>query len=105
MDRVTPIDDDDRHDCLALVYHRLGRQADAERELEGMRALDGESAAFQYAKVFAQWKKTAEALSWLAKAEQQHVPSFQSLKVDWMLDPIRNEPQFEVIEARMRFPP
>jgi hypothetical protein len=27
------------------------------------------------------------------------------MKVDWALDPIRNEPQFKAIEARMKFPP
>jgi hypothetical protein len=28
-----------------------------------------------------------------------------SLKALWELDPIRDEPQFKAIEARMKFPP
>jgi hypothetical protein len=47
----------------------------------------------------------AAALQWLTKAERLRDPSFQNLRVDWALDPIRNEPQFKAIEARMNFPP
>jgi hypothetical protein len=32
-------------------------------------------------------------------------PGLQMLKVNWYLDPIRGEPQFKAIEARMNFPP
>jgi hypothetical protein len=28
-----------------------------------------------------------------------------NLKVDWMLDPIRSEPQFEALVGRLNFPP
>ena len=34
----TPLNDDDRHSCLALAYHALGRRVDAERELELFKA-------------------------------------------------------------------
>jgi hypothetical protein len=45
------------------------------------------------------------ALQWLAKAEQRHDNDLMFLKGDPLLDPIRDEPQFEEIEARMNFPP
>jgi TolB-like protein/Tfp pilus assembly protein PilF len=101
----TAMDEDDRHQCLALAYHFLGRQTDAERELNKFQALDGDSAAYSYARVYSQWGDVTTALQWLAKAEKLHDPLLWLLKVDWHLDPLRNEAQFKAIVARMNFPP
>jgi TolB-like protein/tetratricopeptide (TPR) repeat protein len=101
----SPLDDDARHQCLSLAYHALGRQMDAERELAQYQALSGDRDAYAYAGIYAQWGNVATALSWLRKAEQLRDPGFQSLKVNWQLDPIRNEPEFKAILARMNFPP
>jgi TolB-like protein/Tfp pilus assembly protein PilF len=102
---ATPMNDDDRHYCLALAYHALGRQSDAESELKKFQALDGDKAAGLYAGVYAQFKNAAAALRWLSKAEQLRDPILWTLKVDWHLDPIRNEPEFKAMLARMNFPP
>ena len=40
-----------------------------------------------------------------ATTEQIHDPFLAGVKVDPLLDPIRNEPQFKALLARMRFPP
>jgi tetratricopeptide (TPR) repeat protein len=101
----TPLDEEYRHFCLTLAYHALGRQVDAESELEKLRALRGEPVAYEYAEIYAQWGNTTSALRWLPKAEQLRDPGFQSLRVSWEFDPIRNELQFKAIEARMKFPP
>jgi TolB-like protein len=101
----TPIDEDDRHACLARAYHALGRQEDAERQLEQFKMLDGDTSAYDYASVYAQWGNKPAALQWLAKAEQIRSPKLEALKVDWELDSIRNEPLFKAIELRMNFPP
>jgi len=101
----TPLDQDDRHICLAVAYHALGRQADAQRELEACQALDGDSSALTYAGVFAQWGDTPSAVQWMLKGERLRDPMFQLLKVWWQLDPIRNDPQFKALLARMNFPP
>jgi TolB-like protein len=102
---ATPLKEDSRHACLARAYHFLGRQADAERELEKWKALAGDGDAFDYAELYAQWGNAATALQWLTKAERLRDPAFQGLRVDPQLDPIRNEPQFKAIETRMNFPP
>ncbi len=95
-----------RHLVLAIAYHGLGRQRDAERELDEFKALhDGDGASLEMAMVYAQWGNKAVALETLAKAEQQRDPGFQALRVAWGLDPIRNEPQFKAIEAKLNFPP
>jgi TolB-like protein/Tfp pilus assembly protein PilF len=101
----TPLDDDDRHSCLALVYHKLGRQADAVREMEKFKAVVGDDGAYGIAGVYAQWGDKPAALQWLIQAEHLHNFDLLSMKVEWMFDPIRNEPQFEAIEARLHFPP
>lgn len=101
----TPLDEGDRHYCLALAYHALSRQVDAERELKQFKAIDGDAAAYRYAEIYAQWGNKAAALHWLAQAEQQHDATLVHVRVDSFLDPIRNEPQFKAIEARLNYPP
>src|SRR5271165_951278 len=56
-------------------------------------------------RVYAQWAETTAALNWLAKAEQMRDSGVLELKVDRLLDPIRNEPQFKALERRLNFPP
>jgi len=104
---ATPMHEDARHSCLTLVYHAMGRQADAEHELEDLEKLVGDAGAFDYAEIYAQWGNAPAALQWLAKLEQRRGLGIglQFLKVDSLLDPIRNEPQFKALVARMNFPP
>ena len=101
----TPLDSDGRRDCLALAYHALGRQADAERQLADFKAQDGDSAAYRYARIYAQWGDRTRAWQWLDKAEQLGDPDLSLLKADWHFDPLRSESRFKAIEARMNFPP
>ncbi len=56
------------HVCLAIVYDKLGRHADAEAELARYKA--GNPAAddwYQYAQIYAEWGDPARALSYLEK--------------------------------------
>jgi tetratricopeptide (TPR) repeat protein len=101
---ATPMDDDDRHFCLALVYQALRRQTDAEHELKALQLLSRDRLAYAYAEIFAQWHDTPKALQWLNKAVRLHDPSVETLEIDGLLDPIRSEPQFKAIEARLNFP-
>jgi len=95
-----------RHYCLALAYHALGRQRDAERQLQQLMALGGGIAdAIPYAGIYAQWGDKAAAMQWLVTAERVHDPTLMQIKVDEELDPIRNEPAFRALQVRMNFPP
>jgi hypothetical protein len=67
--------------------------------------LDGDRGAYLYAAAYSQWGDTAAGINWLKKAELLRDPLLWILKVDWRLDPIRNQPEFKAIEARMNFPP
>jgi TolB-like protein/predicted Zn-dependent protease len=101
----TRLDQWARSNCLALAYHASGRPAEAERELQRFKSIDGDTSAYFYAGTYAQWGDKSAALQWLTKAEQLRDPGLPGLKVDWELDPIRNEPQFKAILTRMKFPP
>ncbi len=99
------LDEDDQHWCLAVAYHALGKRAAAEAELARLEALDGEAGAFYYAEVYAQWGDRAAALQSLTKAVRLHNAGLRLFRVDWPLDPIRNEPQFKRLERDLKFPP
>lgn len=91
-------------ECLAVVYHKLGRHSDAEAVLARMKADNGDDAAYNYAEVYAQWGDSASALRWLERAVQLHDSGLPELKVDPLMDPLRKEPRFQAIERNLKFP-
>jgi TolB-like protein len=94
-----------RRECLAIIYEKLGRHADAEALLADIHGTLGDVAAYQYAQIAAQWGNHAQALDWLNTAVRVRDPALSDLKVDWQLDPIRNDPRFQAIERALKFPP
>jgi TolB-like protein/tetratricopeptide (TPR) repeat protein len=102
---TTSIAERDRHQLLAMVYHALGRQANAEHELDQYKKLVGDARPYRMAQLYAQWGDAPAAQQSLRRAEQAHDIYLQGVKVDPLLDPIRNEPQFKALVARMKFPP
>ena len=91
--------------CLALAYHKLGRQSDAETALARFKALQGDAGAYDYATIYAQWGNTPKALGWLETALRLRDPGLVALKADPLLDPLRQEPRFKAIERELKFPP
>jgi TolB-like protein/tetratricopeptide (TPR) repeat protein len=90
--------------CLAMTYDKLGRHADAEAMLARLRAEMGDASAYDYALIHAQWGNTTQALDWLETAMRRRDPGLSSLKVSALLDPLRNEPRFQAIERKLKFP-
>jgi TolB-like protein/Tfp pilus assembly protein PilF len=91
--------------CMAIVYDKLGRKAEAQALVAQMKAESGDAMAYQYASIYAQWGDVASALDWLDTAFRLQDPGFAWLKVDALLDPLRKEPRFQAIEAKLAFPP
>jgi TolB-like protein len=90
--------------CLALVYEKLGRHADAEAGLAKMKVAQGDRAAYHYGTIYAQWGDGPKALDWLATAVRARNSALEYLKTDPLLDPLRNDPRFQAIERQLRFP-
>jgi TolB-like protein/Tfp pilus assembly protein PilF len=95
----------DFQECLALAYHKTGRQADAETALARFKAVEGDAGAYGYATIYAQWGNTPKALEWLETAQQLRDPQLINLKTDPLLDPLRQEARFQAIERQLRYPP
>jgi TolB-like protein/Tfp pilus assembly protein PilF len=97
---------DDFHNqvCLAVVYEKLSRHADAESMLGKVKASMGDAAAFQYAEIYAQWGKPAQALDWLETALRLRDPGLVYLKTDPFMDPLRKEPRFQAVMRQLKFP-
>jgi TolB-like protein/DNA-binding winged helix-turn-helix (wHTH) protein len=92
--------------CLAVVYHKLGRNNDAELQLAQLRAasLKGDD-WYQYAQICAQWGRVPQALDFLERAVRDPLNvGLIILKVDPLLDPLRQEPRFQAIETALKFP-
>ena len=89
--------------CLAVIYGKLGRHADAEAMFSKLKAM-GDSEAYQYATIYAQWGNRVNALEWLETALRLRDPGLEYLKTDPLLDPMRKEPRFQAIERELKFP-
>jgi TolB-like protein/Tfp pilus assembly protein PilF len=90
--------------CLAITYDKLGRHTEAEVMLGKLRAQMGDADSYVYASIYAQWGDTASALRWLETAWRVRDSTLEYLRVDYMLDPLRNEPRFQAIERALKFP-
>ena len=90
--------------CLAVVYDKLGRHADAEAELAKIKARLGDAGAYQYATIYAQWGDRTKALEWLDTAMRLRDPGLESLKTDPLFDPLRKEPRFQAVVRELKFP-
>jgi tetratricopeptide (TPR) repeat protein len=89
---------------LAIAYYQLGRKKDAHAVLDRMTADNGDSTAYLYATIFAQWGQPERALEWLATALRLHDECLLDIIVDPRLDPIRGMPQFQEIVRRLHLP-
>jgi TolB-like protein/tetratricopeptide (TPR) repeat protein len=90
--------------CLAVVYDKLGRDADAEAEVAKIKAALGDAEAYQYAATYAQWGNYPRALDWLDNAMRLRDSGLVQLKTDPLMDPLRQEPRFRAIERDLKFP-
>jgi TolB-like protein/Flp pilus assembly protein TadD len=90
--------------CLAVIYDKLGRHTDAEAELAKFKAWGGDGGAYQYATIYAQWGNRAKALEWLETALRLRDPGLVNLKIDPLMDSLRQEPRFQAVMRELKFP-
>jgi TolB-like protein len=90
--------------CLAVIYDRLGRHADAVALVAKIMQEGGDAAAYQFAEICAQRGDRKAALDWLEKAMRLRDPGLVSTKVDPLMDPLRKEPRFQAVMQELQFP-
>jgi TolB-like protein/tetratricopeptide (TPR) repeat protein len=90
--------------CQAIIYHRLGRHDAAAAALARLVHLGGDASAYQYVQIHAQWGERAVALEWLEKARHLGDPGLIYLKTDALLDLLRDEPRFQAVMRKLKFP-
>ena len=89
--------------CLALVYDRLRRHADAETELQNgpRRVMQGPTRRL---KSIRSWGNSPKVLEWLDTAMRRRDRDLVNLKTDPLMDPLRHESRFQAIERELQFP-
>lgn len=90
--------------CLAIVYHKLGRDSDARAALAQMTQQFGSDTYYQDAEIYAQWGDVPHALEALERAAAEVDPGLVTTRVDPLLDPLRGEPRFKAVLARLALP-
>lgn len=89
---------------MAIAYEQVGRDAEAHQSLSRLMQSAPDDLATYCAFVFAQWGDRPAALHWLSVAAAAHSAGLQVIKVEPLLDPIRNTPEFKDIELRLNLP-
>ena len=90
---------------LAIAFHELGHQHEAQAVLDRMFATQGDTAAYNYATIYARWGQMSEALKWLETAFRLHDPGLIYVQAGWLIDPLRRQPRFGETVRHMQFPP
>lgn len=91
-----------RAQCLAIVYDKLGRHADAEAVFAKLKASRDDT--FLSAEIYAQWGNISKALESPEATLRECGAGLAWLKVDPLMDPLRKEPRFQSIERALKFP-
>lgn len=95
-------DTDWRLHGLAIVYHALGREKEAEAVLDEILKTYQENFAYQVAEVYAQWGRNASAFEWLERAFQEHDTGMGLMKFDRLFKPIAGDPEFQAFLKKMK---
>ncbi len=89
--------------CLAMVYEKLGRHADAESVFANLRGRWGEDFSVFYGMIYAVWGDNARALDCLETAMGHRDAYLVAVKTA-PLGSLRKEPRFQAIEKALKFP-
>jgi tetratricopeptide (TPR) repeat protein len=89
-------------ESLLLARQRKGPETEA--RIDAIRRLFGDAASYQYAQAYAQLEDKDRAFAALDRAWQIRDSGLLWMKVDAMLDPVRDDPRFNAIFGRLDFP-
>ena len=90
---------------LAVLAVRAGDRASAITDLRAMKQRYGDLMLYQYGQIYAQLGSRDQAIAELESALAKRDSGLGVIRVDPFLDPIRRDPRFAAIEAKLNFPP
>jgi tetratricopeptide (TPR) repeat protein len=85
----------------AIVAGRLGDRRRSDQKLEQLRSVYGDAASYQFAQAYAQRGETDNAFRALQRGVEVNDPGLNTLRVDPLFDPIRNDPRFNALLKRL----
>ena len=88
---------------LAVLEHRAGNQAAAQKAYDDLVREVGDAAMYQQAEVMAQWGRTDDALSKLQRAREIGDSGLTLIVTDPLLDPIARDPRFQRFVSSLGF--
>ena len=88
----------------AVLAIRAGDRGRAVAHLRTMQRLYGDATLYQYGEIYAQLGDADQAFDALNHALNVRDPGLAGIKVDPFLDPIRRDPRYSAIEAKLSFP-
>jgi serine/threonine-protein kinase len=89
---------------LALAAARGGDRPGAEAALAQLRQMSGDASSYQYAEILAQLGEIDRAFVALARGLAVRDQGLQILRADPFVDPLRGDPRFKALEAKLNFP-
>ncbi len=92
-----------KYSGMAIVLHHLGRTEDAKAAMESLIIRYGENGVYQHAQVYTQWGDFDQAIENLNRSCDVGDPGISQLKVDPLLDPIRDDPRFDELMEKTGF--
>lgn len=88
----------------AVLAARAGKHDEAIDRLRAIERRYGDAANYQYAQIYAQLNMLDKALAALRLSLTTRDPGMAFIRVDEFLDPVRKDPRFAAIEAKLNFP-
>ena len=88
----------------SILYARQGNRAASDAAFKRAQQINGDSSHYQYADIHAQRGEKEEAFASLDRAWEFRDPGLAYMKQDRWLDPIKSDPRFGAMLAKMNFP-
>ena len=88
----------------AIIYAREGNRAASDTALQRMRQINGDTANYQYAEIYAQRGDKDQAFDALERAWAFRDPGVAYMNSDIWFNPIRSDPRFAALLRKMNFP-
>jgi serine/threonine protein kinase/Tfp pilus assembly protein PilF len=97
-------DEDSKIWILAMAYWSLGKKSDADLALDKLRRKVGASDPTAIADIYAFRGELDTAISWLERGYRQRDPTMDVIKLRLTYAPLRGEPGYKALLAKMKLP-